>query len=94
VATRGDGAERAISAHLELARDLLADTLRWRAEGAPTPLLRGDELSRELGIAPGAELGRLLELIVAGQYAGEVQTRDQALALARGQAQQPDMLER
>jgi poly(A) polymerase len=94
VATLGDGAERAISAHLELARDLLADTLRWRAEGAPTPLLRGDELSRELGIAPGAELGRLLELIVAGQYAGEVQTRDQALALARGQAQQPDMLER
>ena len=46
LATRGDGAQAAIAAHLRLARGLLADALRWRAAGPPAPLLRGDELAR------------------------------------------------
>jgi poly(A) polymerase len=46
--------------------------------------VRGDELAAELGIEPGPALGELLDEIAAGQYAGEVATREEAIALARG----------
>jgi hypothetical protein len=83
VATRGDRAEEAIGAHLRLATGVLADALRWRDEGPPRPLLRGDELAGELGIAPGPLLGELIEALAQAQYAGEVRTREQAVAHAR-----------
>lgn len=81
--TRGDRSEEAVGAHLELARGVLADALRWRANGPPKPLLRGDELARELGIAPGPRVGELLDELAAAQYAGEITTRAEALARAR-----------
>jgi poly(A) polymerase len=84
LATRGDRAQEAIDAHLGVARGLLADALRWRAEGPGRPLLRGDELARELGIPTGPIVGELLEQLAAAQYAGELCTREQALACARG----------
>ena len=34
LATRGDGAQRAIDAHMRVARGMLGDALRWRARGA------------------------------------------------------------
>jgi poly(A) polymerase len=83
VATRGERAEEAIGAHLLMARGVLAEALRWHADGPPRPLLRGDELAGELGIAPGPILGRLIEGLMAAQYAGEVSTREQAVAHAR-----------
>lgn len=83
LATRGDRAEEAIAAHLQVARGLLADALRWRADGPPVPLLRGDELAGELGIRPGPQLGLLLERVAEAQYAGEVATREQAIDHAR-----------
>ena len=83
LATRGDKAQEAIAAHLELARDLLGEALRWRAEGPPSPLVRGDELAAELGIAPGPELGRLLRELEAEQFSGEVASREDAIARAR-----------
>jgi poly(A) polymerase len=83
LATRGDRAERSIDAHLRVARGLLADALHWRAEGPPAPLLRGDVLAGELGIATGPRVGELLEEIAESQYAGDVLTREQALAHAR-----------
>jgi putative nucleotidyltransferase with HDIG domain len=82
LATRGDRAEEAIVRHLDLARELLGEALRWRAQGPPKPLVRGDELARELGIQ-GPRLGGLLEELLEAQYAGEVSTREEALALAR-----------
>ena len=66
-----------------LAARLLADALRWRAQGPPAPLLRGDELARELGIATGPRVGELLEELAEAQYAGELATREQALGYAR-----------
>ena len=51
---------------------MLPDALRWRAEGPPAPLLRGDELARELGIATGPRVGELLGELSEAQYAGEV----------------------
>jgi poly(A) polymerase len=87
LATRGDRAEKAIAAHLSLARGVLGAALRWREEGPPRPLLRGDELAGELGIEPGPALGRLIEALAEAQYAGEVTTRAQAVAHARRLAQ-------
>lgn len=46
-------------------------------------LLSGDELRDALGVQPGPELGRLLAVIREAQAAGEVNTREQAIALAR-----------
>ncbi|WP_205697572.1 HD domain-containing protein [Conexibacter sp. SYSU D00693] len=83
LATRGDNAPRAIARHLELARVLLAAALDRRDAGRVAPLVRGDELAAELGIAPGPELGRLLRELEAARYAGEVRTREEAVAHAR-----------
>lgn len=83
LATRGDRADEAIEAHMQLARRMLADALRWRREGAPRPLLRGDQLAQALGIEPGPRLGELLESLTMAQYAGEVETPQQAIDHAR-----------
>ena len=83
LATRGDRSKEAIDAHLALA-GRCQDALRWRAEGAPRPLWRGDELARELGIERGPRLGELLEALREAQYAGAVSTPSQALEHARG----------
>jgi poly(A) polymerase len=72
----------AIDAHLELAREMIAAGLEWRRTGRPQPLIRGDELAAELGIERGPELGRLLGEIEAARFAGEVRTREEAVALA------------
>lgn len=83
LATRGRKADEAIEKHLDLARELLPQALDWHVSGGPQPLVRGDELASELGIQPGPELGRLLEQLREAQFAGEVVTREDALALAR-----------
>ncbi|HEY5285822.1 MAG TPA: HD domain-containing protein [Solirubrobacteraceae bacterium] len=80
IATRGVKAEQAIAAHLDLARRMLDDALRWHQAGAPKPLLRGDQLAQELGIPLGPHVGELLAGLVRAQYTGEVGTREQALA--------------
>jgi len=86
LSARGSGpfaTEEAIEAHLELARQMLAAALDWRRDGPPRALLSGDELAAELGIAEGPELGELLAELEAAQYAGEVETRAEAVAWAR-----------
>ncbi len=83
LATRGDRADEAIANHLQIARELLGEALRWRADGPPPPLLRGDELAAELGLRPGPEIGRLLRELEAAQFAREIGSREDAVALAR-----------
>jgi putative nucleotidyltransferase with HDIG domain len=83
LATRGSKAQPAIEAHVALAGRMLGDALRWRAEGPPAPLLRGDELAQELDIPLGPRVGELLAELVRAQYTGEVETREQAIAFAR-----------
>lgn len=85
LATRGAKSEQAIEAHMALARTMLEDALRWRSEGAPKPLLRGDELAEDLGIALGPRVGELLQELACAQYVGIVGTREQALAFVREQ---------
>jgi poly(A) polymerase len=83
LATRGRNAERAIAAHLDLARELMGEALDWRASGPPSLPIRGDELARELGIEPGPELGGLLAELTEAAFAGEAGTREQAVEAAR-----------
>ncbi len=82
LATRGRRSEEAIARHLQLARELLGPALAWRAQGPPRPLVRGDELAGALGIAPGPRLGTLLAELEEAAYAGEIATREQAIAYA------------
>ena len=84
LATRGPRTrDEAIESHLELAREMIDEALRWRAEGRPVPPIRGDELAAELGIEPGPRLGRALAAIEEAQFAGEVSDRAGAIELAR-----------
>jgi len=83
MATFGDGQEPWIAAHLELAREVMGPALAWRANGPPAPLVRGDELARELEMTPGPELGELLACLEQAVYAGEVSNREQAVEYAR-----------
>lgn len=83
LATRGRNADGAIAAHLELAREMMGDALRWRADGPPRPPLRGHELAEALGLRRGPEIGALLRELEEAAYAGEATARDEALELAR-----------
>lgn len=84
LATLGRGADRAVRLHLDLARELLPAALAYRAS-PPRPPVRGDELARELGIERGPRLGALLADLTEAVYAGEIETREQAVAYAREQ---------
>jgi hypothetical protein len=50
-----------------------------RANDPAEPLLRGDEL----GVPPGPEVGRLLELVDEERAAGTISTREEALELVK-----------
>jgi putative nucleotidyltransferase with HDIG domain len=80
LATRGRNAETAIAAHLEVARTVLDAALAPPGE----PLVRGDELMRELGLKPGPALGELLAQLEEARFVGEITTREEALVRARG----------
>jgi putative nucleotidyltransferase with HDIG domain len=83
LATRGRKSEEAIAKHVDLAQELIGPALAWEAGERPVALLRGDELADALGIARGPLLGELLGELEAAQYAGEVATREQAVAHSR-----------
>jgi tRNA nucleotidyltransferase/poly(A) polymerase len=83
LATRGRKADEAIARHLEVAREVLPAALAYPDFAAQPPLVRGDELAAALGMRPGPGLGALLGELTEARYAGEVSTRDEAVALAR-----------
>jgi len=83
LATRGRRSDQAIAKHLELARELIGPALAWRQQGPPAPLVRGDELADALGIARGPRLGTLLAELEEAAYAGEIGSREDAIAYAR-----------
>ncbi len=89
LSARGAGplaAPEMVQAHLDLARELVAAALDWRRDGPPRPLLRGDEVARALDLEPGPEVGEALAELEAAQYAGEVSSREQALAFLSSRA--------
>src|SRR5262249_44079108 len=58
---------------------------RARRDEPAEPLLRGDEL----GLQPGPEIGRLLDLVEEERAAGTITTRDEALELLRRESEGP-----
>lgn len=75
--------QAAIDGHLELAREMLEAAAEWEREGPAPPLLRGDEIAAEAGIAPGPDLGEAVRELEAAQFAGEVGDREDAIAHLR-----------
>lgn len=80
----------------------LLETVVWLLEGfvvrkeqlvAPPALVNGRELMAILRLPGGRRIGQLLDAIAEAQAAGEVTTREEALALARQLSDQPDRLE-
>jgi poly(A) polymerase len=82
LATRGDNAEQAIAKHVSLARSMLTEALAWEAS-PPRPPVRGDDLTRALGIKPGPQVGGLLAELQAEAFSGELSTPEQAIDRAR-----------
>jgi tRNA nucleotidyltransferase/poly(A) polymerase len=66
------------------ATDLYDAVLAARAADPPQPLLRGEDVL-ELGVQPGPEVGRLLDLVEEERAVGTVSTRDEALDLVRAE---------
>ncbi len=50
---------------------------------APPLLVNGNDIMQELGLAPGKQIGVILEAIREAQASGEVGTKEEALGLAR-----------
>lgn len=71
---------RLLALYQEVAR--LRDAELAAALAAP-PLVDGHDLMKALGLPPGKEVGRLLNLVREAQLDGEISSRDEALALAR-----------
>jgi poly(A) polymerase/tRNA nucleotidyltransferase (CCA-adding enzyme) len=72
---------------LEAAETLLTHWFdRYEETVEPPPLITGGELMAELSLEPGPQVGRLLRMLQEAQAAGEVQTREEVLALARRSA--------
>ena len=82
LATLGRDSDAAIFKHLELARTLVGEGLRWRVT-PPRPPVRGDELAKAIGLRPGRRLGELLRELEEASFAGEVTGPDDAIALAK-----------
>jgi tRNA nucleotidyltransferase/poly(A) polymerase len=49
---------------------------------APPKLIDGHDLMREFGLKPGPKIGEILEAVREAQGAGELSTKEEALALA------------
>jgi poly(A) polymerase len=69
--------------HVAIVSHILRKASDEREVIGPPRLIDGDDLMAELGIAPGRELGKILEMIREGQAAGEVRSREDGLRLAR-----------
>jgi len=86
LAARGEGplaSSEMVDAHRELARQMLREALVWHREGPPRAPVTGDDLAAELGLMPGPEIGRLLDELRAATFAGEIESREQAIERAR-----------
>ena len=66
------------------ATDLYEAVRAARAAEPAEPLLRGEDLL-DLGLEPGPELGRLLELVAEERAVGAISTREEALELVRSE---------
>jgi putative nucleotidyltransferase with HDIG domain len=69
--------------HIRYVLDVLQTATASEGTVRPARLVTGDDLMQALGIGPGKLVGRLLATIEEAQAAGEIQSREEALRLAR-----------
>lgn len=81
--------------HLDVVVRLLDDYFNRPQEAVrPAPVIDGHDLMAALGLRPGRLVGQLLEAVAEAQAAGELDSREQALAYAARLAEAPEALER
>jgi tRNA nucleotidyltransferase/poly(A) polymerase len=66
------------------ATDLYEAVRAARAADPPEPLMKGEDVIA-LGVEPGPEVGRLLELVAEERAAGTIETREEARALVQNE---------
>jgi poly(A) polymerase len=69
--------------HVAVVKHILMQRFAEEPLMAPPRLLTGHELMEALGLSPGPLVGQLLAAVEEAQGAGEVRSREEALALAR-----------
>ena len=70
------------ASHAKMLTDLLHAGREQAPARGPNRLLNGHDLMQNLGLSPGPVVGRLLRQIDEARAAGEIATREEALALA------------
>ena len=83
LATRGRKAEPAIAAHLELAREMLGHAFALRRPARSRRSCPATSWPPSSGSARARQLGELLRTLEEDRFAGEISTREQAVARAR-----------
>jgi hypothetical protein len=77
------------AAALDVVRLMLENWFEKPAESIfPLPLVNGDDLMREFNFQPGKQIGEMLEVIKEAQAIGAVNTREDALKIARERIKQ------
>jgi putative nucleotidyltransferase with HDIG domain len=69
--------------HLSVVRQLLTSYIRERDQIHPLRLVRAEELISRLKLAPGPIIGELLEVIAEAQTDGMINSREEAMLLAK-----------
>ncbi len=69
--------------HSRLMEYVLAQREENETVAAPPKLIDGHDLMREFGLKPGPKIGEILEAVREAQGAGELSTKEEALAFAR-----------
>lgn len=80
LATRGPAFSiEAWQEHVEVTQYMLTEWFEKKATISPPKLIDGKVLMDKFGLAPGPEIGRLLEAVREAQAAGEIETEKDAL---------------
>jgi poly(A) polymerase len=74
--------------HVAVIKHILVQRFADETLAAPPRLLTGHDLMEALGVSPGPLVGQLLAAVEEAQGAGEVRSREEALALARRELEQ------
>lgn len=69
--------------HIEHIQYIMNVHKKQESEIMPLRLITGNDLMQEFKLAPGKDIGRLLEMVREAQAAGEIHTREEALQYVR-----------
>lgn len=78
------------NSHCLVTNYILAEHEKQQAKILPMKLLDGHDIMRVFGLAPGPLIGRLLSRVHEAQASGELNTREEALALIRNELSATD----